>query len=627
MADQDFDLNQYMQDNQAPADTKGSSDQGFDLGSYMADNKEHIDKSTTPPEEQWSKAESLGQGILQGATAGYSDEIGGALGAMFEKAADAVGKGPNSGKSLKDLYTEYRDLQRKRNEAAETQNPGSYLAGNVAGGVGSAALAPEALAAKLGTLGGATALGAATGLGASNADLTNPNYENIKQATADTALGAGLGALGHGVGQVIQKGLNPEELEKGASQAATSLVKFNPQKEIPITYNQDTGRMAREFGKIRGTGTAALDAGAVPLTGGMEEVAGKAQSAIAQNFKDLQPVLESTQDKLEQNLEANVQKAGSLDEKVGDYVEDFFNKLPQTSKTPALKNMLIETYGPRIDEILQQEGNLSGLTGAKQKITADASSLMKSIYNSPDKISTENEATFLKGLGGVIRQHVEDLAGSVDPNAAKQIKTINGNISKLIDYQQAAFKQIKPTGGVMDALSAPTKLVTGYNPEQLAKAGTARALHGAAKALQTPAGELVQKAAPTLAKGAQNVVTNPFSQQTAQSLSPFKANNDQNYSDGGQVQNNDENNNTSNTAVIKGQGHAKATELSANLYNATDDSLKGVAQTLNQDPGLKFYGDHLNSAIDAGDSGEKNRAIFLIMQNPRSRKLVSPTEE
>lgn len=71
----------------------------------------------------------------------------------------------------------------------------------------------------------------------------------------------------------------------------------------------------------------------------------------------------------------------------------------------------------------------------------------------------------------------------------------------------------------------------------------------------------------------------------------------------------------------------RATQLSSSLYNATDDSLKEVASNLSKTPGLGFYGEHLNKAIDTNDEGEKKRAIFLILQNPKSRKLISPEKK
>ena len=168
--------------------------------------------SSAPQKPDVSGLESFGRGALQGATFGFSDEIYGA-------GAGAVdwlrGEGFN--------YSKNRDEVRAANERAREANPGTYIAGEVGGGLalpfGAAAtaaragslgrgvmtatgIAPEVRAA---TFWGRTAqgagqgarMGATHGLGHTNADLTEGD-----------ALGAGLdvgaGALfGAGAGAAL----------------------------------------------------------------------------------------------------------------------------------------------------------------------------------------------------------------------------------------------------------------------------------------------------------------------------------------------------------------------------------------------------------------------------------------
>ncbi len=179
----DFNPDQYL------AEKTGAS---FDPDQYLKEKSISVEKPS-----DWSPSESAGQGALQGATAGFSDELGGAMGALQEK---ALGN-PNN-QSLEDLYKEYRDMHRGRNKQAEEQNPKSNFAGNVAGAVGGAILAPEALAAKATGIGGVAALGAASGLGTSEAEDIGGDIKN-------TAIGGVLGTAGYGVAKGAGSLLNP----------------------------------------------------------------------------------------------------------------------------------------------------------------------------------------------------------------------------------------------------------------------------------------------------------------------------------------------------------------------------------------------------------------------------------
>ncbi len=161
-----------------------------------------------------SRLESAGRGAIQGATFGFGDEIyGGVKGAY-----DAL----TSDKSLADAYAENRDAVRSANKAAQEANPGSYLAGEVAGGIAvpvGAAASGVRLGTRLGgealTLGqraaqGARAgagVGAAYGLGTAEGDIPTQAIETAKGAIAGAAMGGvaapvidAAGAVARGVG-------------------------------------------------------------------------------------------------------------------------------------------------------------------------------------------------------------------------------------------------------------------------------------------------------------------------------------------------------------------------------------------------------------------------------------------
>lgn len=557
--------------------------------------------------DQWSKLQSFGQGALQGATAGFSDEIGGALGAAMEKI-----QGNPQNKSLKDLYQEYRDMQRGRNEQAHKQNPGSNLAGNVAGAIGGGILAPELMAPK--SVAGAVGLGAATGLGTSDQDLTEATPDTLKGAAKDTAIGGGIGLLGGLAGKGLQKVLNPEALDVAASKAASSAVGIKPSKELARIYDPATRQMVQGSNVIKGIGKTALDEGALPMTGGPNNIYDKSLEAIDNQYKKLGPIMSNAQQKLDQNMDQNLQAVGGIGQKASDFLYDFRSSLDQNPNQNKIMDTLEEKYLPYIQKLTNADGNLQQLTQFKRGLQETATDLNKAAYTQPAS-DLKPEAEFVKNLGGIVRQHIEDLASQADEGAGQQIAQTNKTLSNLYSYNDAAKKLMdKTSSGLMSnvqtgsaagagflaggpigaAVTAGGKLAlegaTGNPLNRLAKMATAKIANQTSKAIQTPAGELAQKAVVNIPL---NTVTNPFTQ--------------------GQVQ--------------EKYNPSAQTKLATNMYNATNDSLKEVASTFKSHPALGFYGDMLNDAVDTDDQIKKNNAIFCIMQNPTARKLITPTDE
>lgn len=384
------------------------------------------------------------------------------------------------------------------------------------------------------------------------------------------------------------------KLEAGASKLAESAVKLNPRANIPVKFDEEAGRLLKDYKGTKGVGLSSLNEGAMPMTSGMEGVADANQQAIVKNFKDLDPVITSTQEKINQNPQKSIDEIGNIGDKLAQYHQDFVENLPELDNRAAI-NAKLQSQMDRMQRITDADGNLPALIAEKKKIYQDTVAASKNAYSAVDKGEAESEATFLQGMGDIVKRHIEDLAGTVDPNAAQQIKGINQNISNLIKVQAGAEKQIGKGGGnvLSKTLSAPTKVITGFTPGQLGQIGGARILNQAAKIVSTPAGSLAQKALPAT----KTVVENPWTNSLEHSIQQNQ---------------------------IKGQN---STTQAANLYNATDDSLTQVASKLQSQPGLGFLAQSLKEAIDNKDVGAKNRSIFLILQNPSSRKLVSPEQK
>lgn len=141
------------------------------------------DTTGASPAAKPSGLEAVLRGGLQGATLGFSDELAGAIESVI------------SDKS----YQQARDESRKANAAAQKEHPWLYGGGELGGGAATL-LIPGVGAA--GGLGKALATGATAGLGGSEADLAKGEYG---KAALDTAIGAGLGGVAHGVGSAIGK--------------------------------------------------------------------------------------------------------------------------------------------------------------------------------------------------------------------------------------------------------------------------------------------------------------------------------------------------------------------------------------------------------------------------------------
>lgn len=191
-----FDPDAYLQKRNASG--QGG---GFDPDLYLRKRSEGVpDPGPTqqPAAEasakrEVSKLESFGRGAAQGATLGFADEIAGA----FRTITD-----PYAARS-RGTYAAARDSVRKADAEAKAANPGTYLAGEVGGGLATSFVPGVGIAkgAGLGAMalkGGIT--GAAAGLGYSEADTTGGLVrDTLVGGAGGAALTTAFGALGRKV--------------------------------------------------------------------------------------------------------------------------------------------------------------------------------------------------------------------------------------------------------------------------------------------------------------------------------------------------------------------------------------------------------------------------------------------
>jgi len=262
--------------------------------------------------EAISRLESGVRGGLQGASLGWSDEAA----ALADAALPGLSRGVNpdvlaaapAGSDFATRRAAAEEYYRLRNRQAARDNPGTYLAGELAGGIGTAAATPGG-AAKAGGLlrralsaaGTGAAVGAASGLG----------HAEGNQAVADTLTGAGAGALmgaaSTGVGPALQAA------SRGLRRAAVS----QGRKALTGVGNPLSAKAPLPDEAVE----AALDAGAVRLGGSatgaarrLDVAAGKAGDVYEGMLNDLEaagvegPVIAKVAERLRsvgRNIEQN----------------------------------------------------------------------------------------------------------------------------------------------------------------------------------------------------------------------------------------------------------------------------------------------------------------------------------
>lgn len=230
-----FDPDAYLRSKAAPA--APASPGGFDPDAYLQAKAQTPAETSLGDKVATFGAHAANQGlmgfgeeILAGAKAHVADyqralsgDVAGALRGQWEGLKDMVGlgrdptladvvQGKDGASEWTQRFRQNRDEVRGDLAAMEERNPTAALAGNITGAVGSGLLIPGGAAVRgattvgrvaRGALAGA-AFGGAAGAGNSEADLTRGDVAGVAK---DTAIGAGLGALGGAAGAAIGEGI------------------------------------------------------------------------------------------------------------------------------------------------------------------------------------------------------------------------------------------------------------------------------------------------------------------------------------------------------------------------------------------------------------------------------------
>lgn len=276
-----------------------------------------------------SMLESGARGLAQGATLGFADELGGAIGAGIDKIAGLFGESPTEVNAklaaqgfkgdigptnFKEAYKQSRNEQRADDLAAQEANPWTYNLSNIAGSmiVPGANLAKGTSALKAGLVGAGT--GALQGAGNTEEIASMKALEDILSGAAITGA---TGAIGQGIANKIS-GINPEKVSGQISdlaegQAARALgAERGTIKSLGSEKIKDIGRYALDNDVLKG----------MPSTEKMiENVAGVKSSAGSKMGDILSQVDEAKASTFNPKVLAK-----RLQDELGDFYRDPINK-------------------------------------------------------------------------------------------------------------------------------------------------------------------------------------------------------------------------------------------------------------------------------------------------------------
>lgn len=400
--------------------------------------------------------------------------------------------------------------------------------------------------------------------------------------------------------ELLPASLSPK-LEVMGSKMAQEAMGMNSAKDLTTVYNPMTNSVERGSDIIRGTGTTAIEQGV--LDGSPSTWYNNALSALQKTSAKLSPLLQQAQVKLSANLPQVLDQIGGITTKTPGVMQQIFDNIPDSSQQQRIMRVISKQYQNWSPRLEAADGNLQQLNQLKQELTTAAEQLSPAIYgNSPASVPAKAEANLYKRLAGVVRQQIEDLANSAGNALGDQIHQVNKTIGNLQGMLPALQKGTR--GGIPTSKSALAQTVLGP-----IESFAGKALNQTAKTVQTPIGDLVQKAVPSAIKAVA-----PYNQSmpaSAVPVSPWSPSK----------------NKPGNTNQTSSNPQKNPTMTAANLYNATNESLLNVADRLKDQAGLGYTADYLKKAVENDDMDAKNRAIFSLMQSAQARALLTPSEE
>ena len=564
----------------------------------------------------------FGTGTSQGLSFGFADEI---VCGLKGTAGALAGEG-----NYQDLYAKYRDIEREKVKEAEERSPIASMAGDITGSIlpaivtGGGSLAPAAAriglkqAAKMGagqlakTVGAKTAVlaaeGALQGVGRSEAETIPEIAEEAYESGKSGVLwGTGLGLAGEFAGlpakvsskmddtiedspflrqtkMAYEKGKAGESITGGRADVEKMAEKATGQTSDIVKRIMDTDE---QLGKaIRSKITDATNAGAKISADSAISEAADSLSRVFQNDPDLLGQAE-TQKVLKQLLDL---QSSQLSPEAAFELRRRVVELSDKVQDPRMKN-IVNRFQGSIKTAL--ESQVEGLADASAKFKQFRQAVPETLMSKglPSEFSSKWYGD-VDNKGEKLFSSVDDLLKELNAPGARQLegrttlaqmkKQLNEIVKKDPEIaKQMGFENIDDFYKKIEDVSDETNLrnmILGYEPQ----AGFKRE----ARALFT--GDL----GTTLRSSAYGA-----SQLAGKTVKAAKES-------------------------APGKLTSYLSDMSRNVYKASNDQLGQVSQKLQANPKTKALGDVLGKALENKASVGKDAALFTIMQNPDARRVL-----
>lgn len=548
---------------------------------------EEVEAAPAPaPEEQISQTEAALRGGFQGLTFGFGEEATGALETAGQ--AGQILESEDKIAKIKELYQRYRDLERQRNKLAEEAYPKTYLAGSVAGGIGSTALT--------GGLGagikGAAITGAVTGLGTSE-------EESLGGMAKDVAIGGALGAAAGKLGEKLGKFVSPTALKE---EAAAGMAEAVGAKGLPSQKEK--------------IGKAILESKALK-TGLNEESLGKLSSASQEAKETLQPVLQTIKNRLGSSTQPITEDAGdkvyNVLQKAQDAIKDMSSGVQEEFGSEIAPK--VQDYILKLKEAGSDPVRLNEIKRAAYKEASDVYEQINKLQRSQSPIprSFEEWGSMAKQIGETVKNHIEHLGSVVTSDIergtaqdlSQRVRDTNYQLGGLAGAKKALTSKLaKDDTGFK--FSSP--LEYGFQKQYALIKDIVKNL--GSDAVKMSKAELEYKVANTLENMGLGEKAVPFAKQVAKMAQAPQM-----------IEKAEE---ITGSRQLSSQEYSKEnpSNVSQSLYAQSDDKLKEVADSISTDPNLSHLGEALNKAIATKNVAIKNSTLFSLAQRKDARKIL-----
>lgn len=569
-------------------------------------------------------------GAAQGATFGFSDELGAGL--------DVAGQVVSGKQGLDGLSAKWRELQKTReaaNKALEEESPWAYGVGELTGGLASAVATPGLTAAKVATGGGKLlGVGAETLL----AGKTGSKLANITGKGLNLGVQGLLPGAAYGLGSSEADISKPLELAQDTASGATMGLIGGAALGASGQVGKETLNVGKEIVKdsdfLRQVGSA-YDYGKKGLNLGSSKTQDKISLIPGQRAEDLVNKIFQVDEMLGQKVGSSLENAqlNGVKVNVDPELQSAFQNITTTLfiDNPTLGQILDPKSTKLLKTIGQQElGDLSPV---------EARALKDELFNLSDKLAGYNsdQANFAKNTA-------KNIAISLDKNlkasipeyqqAAKEFEqfrrlvpesiiskgtpsqfnqTYVGSLKnpelKLYDASKELLKKAKLPGEAAAPDRASFEILR-RNLEELQRLNpkAAQALGGGADKINAKLGKQADELAMVRQamgfdpqEGPKGVVTGAVSGliSTGRGIPITAAN---------------------KTGLI---AQSKPVKTIQKVFNATDDQLMQLAGKLKGSPATEIMGNSLEVALQNKNDTVKKAVLFKLMQIPEYREMLS----